>query len=74
MGFLKNGEELRQEGKGYYDAKDYARALRCFEKAFEKGDHDSLCLIYETHKSANQIDRGIELLETYVQSAVANGH
>ena len=66
MGFLKNGEELRQEGKGYYDAKDYARALRCFEKAFEKGDHDSLFLIYETHKSANQIDRGIELLETYV--------
>lgn len=67
MGFIKNGEELREEGKGYYDAKDYTRALRCFEKAFEKGDHDSLFLIYEAYKSANQLDRGVEILESYVE-------
>ena len=66
MALFKSAEELRAEGKGYFDSKDYLRALRCFEKAFEKSDHKSLFLIYESYKKLNQIDAGISVLQKHL--------
>ena len=68
MGFLKNAEELRQEGEIFLKDRDYTHALRSFEKAYEKGDHASLFKIYEVCLKTNQVTRGIELLTPHVDN------
>ena len=68
MGFFSTVEELKQEARQCIEAKEYDKAIKIFDKAFKKGDHDSVFEIFDCLKRMKALNAGLELLRPYMDN------
>jgi TPR repeat protein len=68
-----SAEELLQAGKDAYEAKDYGKALECWQQAADQGDAKALCYLGNLYREGNGVEQSYEKALEYWQKAADQG-